>query len=191
MKTVTINSQEELQNHLVDGDLIVDGNLIITCGINVPQSIKIKGWIETGGSIKAGGYIIAGYSIKARRSIITGGSIKAGDSIEAGDWIKARGWIEAEHLIKAGNWIEATYIHSMMYELNCKHIKTTILPYWRNYYAGIFPQYAYIIDDKSKCWDDIIEDLMPHKDEIIAYPWHPIMKAQVRMFFRDVESVKF
>ena len=87
--TVVINTQEELEALIVDGRIVIDDHLHITCNVRVEADIKawnIKAWNIKAWNIKA-------WNINAGN--INAGNINAGN-INAGN-INAR-FIDAGHI---------------------------------------------------------------------------------------------
>ena len=161
----------------------------IVKSIEAGGSIEAWGFIEAWGSIEAGGSIEAWGFIDADRFIKTGGFIKTKG------FIKARGSIEARRFIKAGGSIEAgEFVYSFTFEIACKSLMTRLLPFFRNFYAEMPPLKAYrnSILDTSKCWSDLRKEIAPNANEVCAWEgWHPIVKAQLKMFFGLKKSVTF
>ena len=172
----------------IDGDLTIDGDLffcpvgergtIIVFGSIVARNITVKaGWsIEAGGSIESGGPIKSGGDIKSGGHIESGGSIKSGGGIKSGGHIESGG-----------------YIDSFYFSIKCKSLKTLILPYHRGFWAKMSPlkQYADIIQNPDNCWDRIRSELLPHAVEVCAWEgWHPILAAQLQMFFKLKDRVE-
>ena len=91
----------------IDGDLIVEKDIIFAGRLEVKGCIKAGEGIEAGCGIKAGDGIEAGEGIKAGCGIKAGDGIEAGCGIKAGEGIEAGCGIEAGEGIKAGEGIEA------------------------------------------------------------------------------------
>jgi hypothetical protein len=104
------------------------------------------------------------------------GSIVAGGSIEAGRSIKAVGSIEA-----------GGYIFSFFFEIICKKLITSRLPFCREYWAAQIPlkKYYKIIVDSSLHWNDYKEMVSAKEAKKICawVGWHWILRAQLEMFF--------
>jgi len=64
---ITINTQEELEALIVNGQIIIDDDLTITCDVSVKTSIKA--WDIDGMNIKAWG--IDGWSLDALSTNVT------------------------------------------------------------------------------------------------------------------------
>ena len=125
MKTIIINTPEELNKYIDGFGYKINGNLEVNCNLNIVNRLLVNGYlfIEAGKSISANGYISANGFISA------GGSIRAGGYIEAGRDIKAGGSIKAGEYIKAGD----NYGISSGLSIICK----SSLSFGLNAYAGI------------------------------------------------------
>jgi hypothetical protein len=125
MKTIIINTPEELNKYIDGFGYKIDGNLEVNCNLNIVNRLLVNGYlfIEAGKSISVNGYISANGFISA------GGSIRAGGYIEAGRDIKAGGSIKAGEYIKAGD----NYGISSGLSIICK----SSLSFGLNAYAGI------------------------------------------------------
>jgi hypothetical protein len=98
---------------------------------------------------------------------------------------KARAALRA---IEAGESIEAGgFILSLSFEIVCKWLATRTLPFWRAFWAAMPPLAAWRehILDQDTCWDQFRETPSTEeaKDIIAWNGWHPVLKAQLEMFF--------
>jgi UDP-3-O-[3-hydroxymyristoyl] glucosamine N-acyltransferase len=137
MKTIIINTPEELNKYIDGFGYKIDGNLEVNCNLNIVNRLLVNGYlfIEAGKSISANGYISANGFISAGGSIRAGGYIEAGGSIRAGGYIEAGRDIKASGSIKAGEYIKAgdNYGISSGLSIICK----SSLSFGLNAYAGI------------------------------------------------------
>ena len=123
------------------------------------------------------------------------GSVKFEVDVVLGEgWsIKAGGFIEAGGSIEAGG-----FIFSFVFDIQCKWFSTKTLPFWRKYWANMFPLRKWDRDILSeKCWNELRK--LPTKEEqkvICAWEgWHWILRGHLECFFglKDkiyVEEVK-
>ena len=158
MNIIKINSQEEADKLAdADGNIIIEGHIEIG---NFYLTVK--------GHLRASGCIEAGWGIKAGRGIEAGGGIEAGEGI------------------KAGGGIVGQYVFSFFFDVRAKTIKTTKLPFWRQYYADMPPmkKYREAILDERNCWDTLKAMITPAEAQKICKwnGWHWIVRAQLEMF---------
>ena len=114
-------------------------------------------------------------------------------SIRFSEWATVWG-IEAGGGIKAGSDIEALFVFSFRFEVGAKFLKTKLLPFWREFYAAMPPlaKWAALIRDEHKCWNDLRKAVTREEsEEIVKWDgWHPLIAAQLRMFFGLVDRVE-
>jgi hypothetical protein len=143
----------------------------------IEKRTKIEGSIDTCEELRfepdgdCGTIEVTGDVIAKTISIESGGSIKADGSIESGG-----------------------FIFSFKFEIGCKALKTKLLPFWREYWAAMPPlsKFADEIRNQQKCWEDIREALAHEAVEICEWDgWHPLLKAQLEMFFGLKQEVLF
>lgn len=158
-------------------------------GIKAREGIKAVKHIETKGGIEAGWKIEAGEGIKAGSRIEAGmshrnGTIK-GRRIKAGSWIKTNGGVEAAHEITAQERIEAGYVFSFQYEIDAEIVKTSILPFGREYWRRMKPLVRWEKEIQIFCWDRLRElPTREEAEEICAWEgWHPVLRWHLEMFF--------
>jgi hypothetical protein len=171
--------------------------------------IKANGNIDVGGVKSINGSVIAEGNIHARSDIsaslniestnggiVSGCSIRCGNNIWSKDVISAVREIVADKTIcvNAGGISAAYVLSSHTFNVNAQWLKTTILPFHRNYWASQLPLqcYAKQILDCTYCWDSLRELIQPKAKQICAWPgWHPLLRAQLEMFFGLKEKVPF
>ena len=94
--------------------------------------------------------------------------------------------------LKVGGSLKAKYIFSFVFDIKCKKIKTTILPFYRNYWAEMPPlkKWHGAILDESNCWDDFKGMVtMEEAEEICSWDgWHWILRIQLEMFFGLIDE---
>ena len=95
--------------------------------------------------------------------------------------------IEAGWGIEAGEGISAAYVFSFQFSVNSKWLVTTRLPFWREFYAEMPPmkEFSTEIRNEDNCWRDLKAKVTKEKAEEICKweGWHPILRAQLEMFF--------
>ena len=141
MQTYKIATQHELEKFKDEYGYKVDGNLEVSCLLDLQGRLLVEGYIASGYYIKVGGCIEsrgsieAGYSIKAGHSIKAGGYIESRGSIKAGGYIESRGSIKAGGSIESGSSIESGGTHGISagLQITCKGI----LKYGLKCFAGI------------------------------------------------------
>ena len=188
--TITVSGSISARNIIikVGWDIEAEGDIEAKGYIKAKGHIKAKGYIEAGWYIESEEYIKAGWYIKAKGHIEAKGYIESEEYLKAGWYIEAKGYIEAKEYIEAG-W----YIYNFCFAIKCKYLTTSILPYCRDYWARMLPlkQHAEIILNTKNCWDEIRYKLLPYAVEICAWEgWHPILAAQLQMFFKLKDRVE-
>ena len=97
--------------------------------------------------------------------------------------------IEAGGSIKAGG-----SIFSFQFSISAKFIVSKTLPFWRKYWAEMPPMKKWrdLILNESKCWDDYRKAVTKREaKKICAWDgWHPILRAQLEMFFGLKDKVE-
>lgn len=165
----------DADNFYTATSLDIEGNLEIDSAL---------GWVKFKGFLKATGYIFA----KA------GSGIEAGKGIEAGFGIKAGYGIEAGYGIKAGKGIKALFVFSFSFEIKAKWVATSLLPFWRNFWAEMEPLKEFKTDilNEDNCWGNLRKLIDDKKaKEICAWSgWHPILRAHLEMFFKLKKRVE-
>ena len=107
-------------------------------------------------------------------------------------YIEADGYIKAGWYIEAGGYIKASYVLSLNFDITCKKLITKKVPFCRKYYAQMPPlkKYKDHILDPSMCWGSLRELLKPDAKKIVKWNgWHPIVRAQIKMFFELCKEV--
>jgi hypothetical protein len=97
-------------------------------------------------------------------------------------------------MIKTGGGIKAKFVFSHIFSVDCKFMQTTLLPFSRDFYAQMPPlqKFAEEIMDSKNCWDSLRELARPSAEEICRWDgWHPLIKAQLMMYFQLCEKVEF
>ena len=113
--------------------------------------------------------------------------LSAGKDIWANDGISANNRISAGRGIYAKQTISGLFVSSQTFDIKCEKLITSQLPFWRNFWAKQLPLKKWqnqILNDKN-CWNDLKSiPTQQEKQEICAWEgWHPILKAQLEMFF--------
>lgn len=104
MKTYIIKNPKDIEKFKDKFGYNVDGNLEISCSLDLKGRLLADGYISAGGFIKAGEYIKADGYIKAGGFIKSGGFIKAGAFINSGEYISACKSINSGGYIEAGDY---------------------------------------------------------------------------------------
>ena len=134
--------------------------------------------------------------IEKRREIC--GSIEFEESLafepdgEFGE-IRITGSIKALSIrVKAGWSIEAGgFILSFNFEIYCTAMISKTLPFWREFWTKMPPLAQYTDTIRNNCWEKIRQDIGADAARICEWEgWHPILRAQLEMFFRLKESVE-
>jgi len=130
---------------------------------------------DADGNIIIEGHIeIGNFYLRVKGHLRASGCIEAGWGIEAGEGIEAGGGIVGQ------------YVFSFFFDVRAKTIKTTKLPFWRQYYADMPPmkKYREAILDERNCWDTLKAMITPAEAQKICKwnGWHWIVRAQLEMF---------
>jgi hypothetical protein len=136
--------------------------------------------LEAGGNIYARcGVFCEEGSIVAGKNIISGDSILAECDLLAGGFIKAGGFIRAVN-IKAGE-----SVFTSTYEVKAMTLSTRSLPLSPSYFIEQppFKRYREALD-KELGWGDLRSATFLERNEICSWEgWHPLLRAQLRMFY--------
>lgn len=185
------------------GEILVNGNIsALSIFVKEGFSIRVNGSINTEAHVFVSGSVFASY-IDAGTSIDAGGSIEASrGSIHAGGYIKSGKFIKAYGEIVAGAYIRAEesietkgYILSHYFSIRAKYMITKTLPFHRGYYSCMPPliKFRDIIETEHLCFKGLKLELMIEmrktknkflRQEIVEWDgWHPLIRAQLEMFF--------